>query len=203
MGGGCLHEDPDCTRDCCKPNDNSLGSKFRFTTKDVTVRGKGRVVRASYLAENSKFETDIIKYMEKKETSDVPDRVVDMLVEFINHEGYRNEDILDEVTLCILANAVGVKSALENAVGRLKKLECGIRDCHELTSIVATIMLSSKVDSKVKSWLKEYLEKGLNFDELRRSLKYVELIGCHPQIDIELLQMLGQIPEKKLPYRVL
>lgn len=162
--------------------------------KDVIIRGKARSVRASYLTEAPKFEADIVKYMEKKKESDVPDRVVDLLLQFINREHYDNDSPLDEVTVCILASNVGAKSALEHSVNRLKKLQKHIYDTNEIVDIIGCILLSSKVDSKLTDWLKDFLEdlgNKMDLGQVFYSRKYMELDAEHPEIYVAVSQMMG------------
>lgn len=176
---------------------NRQADNTRVKMKDVTIRGKARPVRASYLTEAPKFEADIVKYMEKKKESDVPDRVVDLLLQFINREHYDNSNLLDEVTICILASNVGAKSALEHSVGRLKKLEEDIHlriDPNNIVDIIGCILLSSKVDAKVTDWLKNFLgQLGEKMDlrEIFYSRKYLELDEEHPEVYVAVSQMMG------------
>ncbi|CZR57239.1 uncharacterized protein PAC_07129 [Phialocephala subalpina] len=141
-----------CDHSCDAKNKD----KFPFKTKDVTIRGKAFSFRASYLVEVPKLEKELVSFMEKKTQEEVPDRVVNMLVSFINRERYVNDDPLDEVTLNILASNVGAKSVVEHSMDQLKKLEKNI-DVTNIVDIICTIMESSGVIDKLTDWLKDIL----------------------------------------------
>lgn len=55
-----FNQPPPCTSSCCEGNSNKK-SDYDFKTKDVTVRGTARAVRASFLIEAPKFEADLVK----------------------------------------------------------------------------------------------------------------------------------------------
>lgn len=173
---------------CCEHNDNSQEQKFK--TKDVTVRGKARKVRASFLIEASKFEADLVKYMDKKKEDDVPDKVVDMLISYINHEDYKNSNILDEITMNILASNVGAKSAVLHSAARFRKLEDDINP-RQITKIIGTVFLSSKVDDSITKWLKSYLKDEDRYNRLFGYYEFRELCEERPEVLAELERLLG------------
>jgi hypothetical protein len=181
-------------RKCSAAASSSSKSEFDFKTKDITIRGKARAVRASYLTEAPKFEADLVKYLDKKKEDVVPDRVIGMLVDFINCEDYKNSNVLDEVTLNILAHNVGAKSAVDYSLSRLKKLDIdvGIQD---LTNIVGTIMMCSKVDAGLKAWLKKYLQNEERLYRLSCSIPWANLIMSRPEIEMETMRLLGRLRE--------
>lgn len=184
---------------CCDSAANSNSkSDFEFKVKDVTVRGKARSVRASYLLEATKFEADLVKYMDKKKEEDVPDKVVDMLLSWINRENYSNKDPFDEVTLNILASNVGCKSVLDHSLSRLKKMEKDI-DGPDLVKIIGTIYLSSKVDDGLVNWLVKHLKAGGKWRDLIEYDLYRDLAHERPEVQAELMRALGlwQQPDDK------
>ncbi|KAF8852638.1 hypothetical protein BDZ45DRAFT_678233 [Acephala macrosclerotiorum] len=140
--------------------DNSCDAKhkdnFPFKTKDVTIRGKAFSFRASYLVEVPKLEKEFVSFMEKKSQEEVPDRVVNMLVSFVNLENYRNDDPLDEITLNILASNVGAKSVVEHSMDQVKKLEKNV-NLDNIVDIICTVMESSGVIDRLTDWLKDIL----------------------------------------------
>jgi hypothetical protein len=184
-GHGCA-----CRRSCGEGSNSNSKQDFDFKTKDVTIRGKARAVRASYLAEAGKFEGDFVKFMEKKKEEDVPDRVVDMLVSYINRETYTNDNVLDEVTLNIVASNVGAKSAGDYSLGRLKKCNWDIHPV-ELCHIVKLVTQSSKVDDGLTNWLKKYLETDERYWYLEVSEPYRRLQETRPEVVADIQRMLG------------
>jgi len=181
----------------CKDENNPQCRIYDFETKDVTIRGKAHKIRCSYLAEAPKFEGDLVKYMEKKKERDVPDRVVDMLISFINREGYSNDNALDEVTVCILASSVGAKSALQHSLANLKKLECEIDDGKELVYIIGCILLSNKVDDGLIDWLKTFLTERLpdgHTSPIYNCLEFEALVWQHPEVEIVIREWYGLKP---------
>ncbi|KAK6584846.1 hypothetical protein PZA11_003070 [Diplocarpon coronariae] len=186
-----------CTGSCYEGRDNrNSEQELDFKTKDVTVRGKARAVRATYLIEAPKFESDLVKYMEKKKEDDVPERVVDMLISWINREQYPNEDLFDEVTLHILASNVGCKSIQEQSLKKLKGMEENL-DPAELFRIVGTVYLSSKVDKDLKGWLVKLLRKGYGPAQ-------IPMWRCLEECDDRYMTMMIQRPEIKAEvYRAL
>jgi hypothetical protein len=174
---------------CSGHGSSSCGSKeYTFKTKDMTVRGKSYKVRASYLTDNTKFEADLIKYMEKKKDDQVPDRVVGMLIDFINGENYENHDPLDEVTLNILASNVGCKSAGAFSLGRLKNAHL---DPEMLARLSGPIFLSTKVDDDLKSWF----DKCTKEDEMIRAVAHQPIFRLtaetHPEVKVEIEKRRG------------
>jgi hypothetical protein len=189
----CRYGEDDRSENCQK------GRNPTFDCKDIAIRGVAQPVRLSFLADQPKFEADIVKYMEKKSKEDVPDRVVDMLISFINREHYYNKNVLDEVTLCILASNLGVKSVVDNAVSNLQKMEDYIRTSKELCQIIACILLSSKVDAKLTGWLKKFLLQNQLFveDMHRSTAEWHNLIEYHPELLREVQVMMDLLPERK------
>jgi hypothetical protein len=151
-------------------------------------------VRASYLTEAPKFEADLLKYLEKKKDDIVPDHVIDMLISFINTEDYSNNSPLDEVTLNILASNVGAKSAVDFSLGRLKRVTNELRT-QELTSIVGTVVMSSKVDKGLKEWLKKLLMNVDTHYRLTNNHYWQSLIMNRPEVETEMMRLTGQLPE--------
>jgi hypothetical protein len=191
-----LGRDCDC-RDCCGEIFSSNCSGRRdFKTKDVTVRGKARAIRASYLAEAGKFEADLVKFMEKKSEEEIPDRVVEMLISFINNEGYSNRNILHEVILNILASNVGAKSTAEHSLSRIKEdkewlFTAGMDDiCH----IITLITQSGRVDDGLKKWLEKLLraDRKIFYHALLREPEFHQLSHDRPEVVAEVERMAGE-----------
>jgi hypothetical protein len=174
---------------CSGHGSSSCGSKeYTFKTKDMTVRGKSYKVRASYLTDNTKFEGDLIKYMEKKKDEQVPDRVVEMLINFINGEDYENHDALDEVRLNILASNVGCKSAVQHSLGRLKAAKIGPE---VLAHLSGTIFLCSKVEGELKTWWHKCTKDEQVMQEVIRQPIWRHTYETHPEVGVEIEKMRG------------
>jgi hypothetical protein len=181
-----------CRRSCGESSNTNFRSNFDFKTKDITIRGKARSVRASYLTEAAKFESELTKYMEKKTEDEVPERVVDMLISFINREQYSNSDLLDEVILNILASNVGAKSTVDYSLGRIK--DCGFPPNGRLIcGVITLITQSGKVDDGLKKWL----EKELKAKECELYLALIDDEHFHklwserPEVVAEVQRMVG------------
>jgi hypothetical protein len=194
-GHGCA-----CRRSCSESSNSNSKKDFDFKTKDVTIRGKARAVRSSYLTEAGKFEGDLVKFMDKKKEEDVPDRVVDMLISFINREEYANDNVLDEVTLNIVASNVGAKSAGDYSLARLKKYEGDIH-ANDLCHIIKLITQSSKVDDGLKKWLVKYLNTDDRVWRLQWSEPFERLRETRPEVVADLERMLELRPTAKDGYR--
>jgi len=186
-----------CRRSCDLTSNSNTKSNFDFKTKDVTVRGKARAVRESYLTEASKFESDLTKYMEKKKEEDVPDRVVDMLISFINREEYSNSDIVDEVTLNILASNVGAKSTVNHSLSRLKKIDirqASNNNAYVICQVLGLITQSGKVDDGLRKWLENSLtaNRFSLYNDLFETAQYREMAYEHPEVVAEVERMVGE-----------
>lgn len=176
-----------------RSNNSSKKSDFDFSTKDIAVRGKNYAVRISYLNEVSKFEADLIKYVDKKSRETVPDRVIEMLMSFINREYYENESALDEVTLHVLAHSVTAKSACAHSLVRLKK-HAFVISAYEMSEICMTVLCSDKVDDKLKDWLKEYLDPEKypeRVADLSYSDAFMAMAQDYPEVQVRLQELLG------------
>jgi hypothetical protein len=192
-----------CDRDYgCSCTSKSSSSKseskckkdYDFKTKDITVRGKSYAVRKSFLADSSKFEADLIKYVDKKKEEQLPDRVVQMLVDFINEESCSYKSVLDLVLMSVLASSLGSKSAVEYSLRELKRVDYDYRiNGDDLTQICVVVMLSGKVDSGLEEWLKKFLQLDQRADYLWRSYHYRALLDTHPELEVKLLELLGKI----------
>jgi hypothetical protein len=181
-----------CRPSCGETLNSSSKGDFEFKTKDVTIRGKARAVKASYLTDTGKFEADLTKYMEKKSEEEIPDRVVDMLISFINRDRYDNNSLLDEVKLNILASNVGAKSAVDYSLGRLK--QSGLNDGSEnICKIIPLITQSGKVDAGRKKWLEKELKADDRwlYDELNRDVNFLKLCQDFPEAVVELERIMG------------
>ncbi len=178
---------------CCEGNSNKKRD-YDFKLKDVTVRGKARAVRASFLIEAPKFEADLVKYMDKKKEDDVPEEVVDMLISWINTENYKNSNPFDEVTLHILASNVGCKSVLEQSIARLKTMQSSLVP-DELVKIIGTIFLSSRVDGGLKKWLVKLLKERNLWKGLYTITKFNAMVMERPEVEAELVRELGVISQ--------
>lgn len=183
-----------CRRSCGEGSNSNSRSNFDFKTKDVTIRGKARAIRASYLSEAGKFEADLTKFMEKKKEEEVPDRVVDMLISFINREEYLNGDLQDEVTLNILASNVGAKSTVDYSLARLKEIDICRYEGKPICNVLTMITQSGKVDDGLKKWL----EKCLTADDyyvyrlLLEDREYEKLAYDRPEVVAEVERMVGE-----------
>jgi hypothetical protein len=175
-----------CSTSSSSCHTNKAGG-YTYATKDIVVRGQARVIRASYLSENTKFEADLMKYLDKKDTSHVPERVVDMLISFINEDSYDCRNALDEVTLNILAHNVGAKSVVDVSLKKLKDVRV---ELDELGSITATILLSNKVDKNLTAWLKKCLERDGNWGKLDRLRGFTSVVEERPELYTEVERLL-------------
>lgn len=166
--------------------------KFSFKTKDICVRGKAYKVRSSYLAEAPKFESDLIKYLDKKTEEVVPQRVVRMLVDFINYDDYDHEGgLLDEAKLNILASNVNAKSVIDFSLDFLKhNIDFDVQ-AEDLCDIVTTVMMSDGVSDGLKEWLKKYLTPAQRLERLFYNEAYAELMLDHPEVETKLEILLG------------
>lgn len=183
-----------CLYDChrCSGGGSSSSSKD-VKMKDIVVRGKTYKIRKSFLADSSKFETDIAKLLDKKSEEAMPNHVIQMLIDFINEEQCGGKTLLDAVSMNILASNLGVKSAVEFSLGLLKKNEGDYRIyAPELTQICLAVMESSKVDDKLVEWLKKYLKYDGRADGLGVSPYYQEILYRKPELGIHLEQLLGR-----------
>lgn len=177
---------------------NNRAPLYQHQTKDILVRNNARVIRASYLTESPKFEADLSKYLDKKNKDDVPDHVVDLLLDFINLDNYENNDPVDEVTLNILATNVGAKSVVERSLERIK---AQLKDLHSLNvaeaaKITAMILLTTKVDKGLSSWLEKVMKKDIRLtDELYCSKDFMKLVEGRPELELEFMRLVGSLPE--------
>ncbi|TAQ90633.1 hypothetical protein B7494_g1041 [Chlorociboria aeruginascens] len=138
------------------PNNKSLPD---LETKDVVIRGVSYRMRKTFLTESAKFESDLVKYMEKKKEEQIPTSVIHLLIDFINMEGTDPASMIDLVTLHTLASNLGSKSVMEYALSQIKKMEGSRLDDKELAEILLSILMSPKADDSLKEWLKKYLAK--------------------------------------------
>ncbi|KUJ22017.1 uncharacterized protein LY89DRAFT_715021 [Mollisia scopiformis] len=177
-------------------NDHRRGLNYKL--KDIVIRGKAFSVRASYLQDQVKFEKDLVSFLDKKSDEEVPMRVVDMLVAFINKEEYCNYDPLDEATLCILASNVGAKSVVEHSLNEIKKQDREVT-AGNVVDIIITIMLSSNVPDKLKEWLQQYLDAPGRWIEVNTLPDFQRKIYFElPETYMDLERMLGYREERKL-----
>jgi hypothetical protein len=126
--------------------------------------------------------------MDKKKDDQVPDRVVGMLIAYINGEDYENDDPLDEVTLNILASNVGCKSAGEHSLGRLKKSKLTPEVFAELSG---PIFLSTKVDEGLKSWFDKCTKEEGMLRAIVNQPIFQLTDRTHPEVSVEIEKRRG------------
>ena len=177
----------------CNGSHSDSKKEYPLKTKDISVRGKTYAVRKSFLADSGKFESDLGKYMDKKKEEEVPDHVVQILIDFINTEECNPKSLLDLVTMNILASILGVKSAVDYSLTLIKKFADADRNISgsDLTDICGITMLSGKVDDGLKGWLKKFLTSHNRFYLLERYPTYAERVANHPELHTRLEEMLG------------
>ena len=167
----------------------------KFKTKEVAIRGKVYKVRNSFLDDNGKFEAELIKFVDKKKEKALPNQVIQYLVDLINDEGVSSRDLLDLVTLNILASNMAVKSVMASSLKLVE--EEGKKTWateKQMTEIIGCIFLSSKVDDGLKEWLKEYAREHKATDQLRFCTEWRKLIDDHPDVATQLAELLGLRP---------
>lgn len=203
-------EQSDCGHDCCESNClQTQATAHRWTnpqlkTKDVLIRKKAFSVRESYLIEQPKFEKELGQYVDKKDKTAIPDRVINLLFSFINQEEYCNSDPHDEVTLCILAFNVNSRSTVKHSLGNLKEIEDNIDNPEILVDIIITILRSSDVPDKLKDWLEKFMRDKVPWDQICFDPKFQAFIHEYPETYMDLLVLLGLSPKRQpLEHRVL
>ena len=188
-----------CTKTANSCTRNVAGSYTNAIT-DIVVRDKARIIRSSYLHENPKFVADLNKYIDKKDEDTIPDKVVDLLINFINTDSYENSDIVDEVTLCILASSVGAKSVVDKSLERLKILK-GVSDIapHEAAQMTPMILTGGSVDKGLMGWLKKVLgnDDRLLGEEMYRTREFQKVLSDKPEIDLAVRRLLEFTEEPK------
>lgn len=162
-----------------------------FKTKDITIRGKTYAVRKSFLDDCGKFEKDVQGYADKKNDKILPDEVIRHLINIINDTPIGASSVLDLVTLNILANSVGVKSAVKSSLEFLDTFTSrNPPSGNDLVQICASIFLSSKVDDGLMNWIKKYL-KDFGTIELTDASGWRGLVRDHPEITVAIETLLG------------
>lgn len=182
-----------CNRNLGLRETRSKKDTCDFKTKDITVRGISYSVRKSFLAESSKFESDLIKFMDKKTEEQVPDHVVQMLIDFINAEECTGRTILEYVILNVLASNLGAKSAVEHSLSELKKATSDYEyraNPEELTNVCVAVLMSSRVDSGLEAWLKKFLQSEQRSHGLTQSWHFQEVHEDHPELLVKLRELL-------------
>ena len=211
---GCgTHHHSSCNGSKSNDSLSSSSSKSDLKTKDLFIRSKVYSVRASYLAEAPKFEAELTKLMDKKKEDVIPSRIIRLLIDYINKESYKNDNILDEVTLHVVCTTVNCRSAAEFALERLKKFskEGNEIPAHDMAQICVIIFCSEKVEDKLKEWLKAHLkgtgDKKLGLgrqDLLGNSKAWNELMDKKPEVGTRLLVLLDiRVKDDEGEFRIL
>ncbi|KIN04313.1 hypothetical protein OIDMADRAFT_178357 [Oidiodendron maius Zn] len=186
---GCQHNRKCCG--CCDSNSKD-DKKHGFKTRDVTLRGKCYQIRKSFLAEFGKFENEFAKFVEKKSEEELPNEVIQMLVDCINDEPGELNSAINLVGLNILASNLGCRSAVEDSLQELKKIESdSLIRADELTKICGTITMSGKVDDRLQAWLKRFICKHDAWHLLQNSQKFRLLVTRHPEVKTRLETIMG------------
>lgn len=189
-GHGCQEKHKHCNGGHAHWNDHE---ETDLKTKDVALRGKAYKIRKAFLADMGKFEHDLIKLVDKKTEEELPDSVIQLLVDYINKESCESKNMVDLVGLCLLASTLGYTSGIEGALRELKEVSSGGhvgRD--DLTKICGMITMSGKVDDGLKTWLKNFLTIPNVLQALFHSQAFQELNHNHPEVWIRLQGILRQ-----------
>lgn len=162
-------------------------------TKDVALRGKAYKIRKAFLADMGKFEHDLIKLVDKKTEEELPDSVIQLLVDYINKESCESKNMVDLVGLSLLASTLGYTSGIEGSLRELKEASAGSHVRREdLTKICGMITMSGKVDDGLRTWLRNFLSSPNIIQELWHSQAFQELNHNHPEVWIRLQGILRQ-----------
>lgn len=173
-------------------SDSTHKPKTDLKTKDVALRGKAYKIRKNFLADMGKFEGDLIKFVDKKSEEELPNGIIQMLVDYINQETCKSRDMVDLVGLNVLSSNLGYKSAVEASLSRLKDIASRYNiGTRELTKICGTITMSAKVDDRIKLWLKKFIIDRDIFQDFCSSKPFRELLKKHPEVGTRLEVILG------------
>ena len=172
---------------CCSVSSKSSSS---VPTKDVVVRGKTYKFRKSFLAEASKFESELVKFVDKKSEETIPDRVLELLEHFVNNDEYKTCNLSDEVALNIVGTNVGAKSVVEYSLKSISKRD--VVRLNELIPVIASILLSGRVDDGLREWLKKQLKYDSRADSLPGHPAWESLQHSHPEVERRVLELLDR-----------
>ncbi|RDW88697.1 hypothetical protein BP6252_00729 [Coleophoma cylindrospora] len=169
--------------------------------KDIVIRDKTHAVRRSYLEEHPKFEKEIVGYMADKTQDNIPESVVEHLINYINNDFYVNTDLLDEVCLFLLSSAVNVSSVNAVAIRNLSNWDwTGFWDWDGFTYAVLTILTSDNSNDTIRNWLKDVITTKLanqqqNERIIRQKFNSDPIKTDHPEALIRFEQLIhGQRP---------
>lgn len=190
------HYDHECRhkKKCCGCGDTESKEKkkeYAFKTKDVALRGKSYPVRKSFLADLAKFENDLIKFVDKKSDEELPEHILQLLIDFINEESCESETPLDLVGLNLLASNLSYKSAVEASLQQLKNLDARYFNPDVLVKVCGTITMSGKVDEALESWLKKFLRDHDGVYVLNNTRSYRVLTAHYPEVQTRLETLMG------------
>lgn len=144
------------------------------------------------MADLGKFENELVKFVDKKSEEELPDNVIQMLVDIINEESCESNSAIDLVGLNILGSNLGYKSAVDYSLQELKKIESdGLIMADELTKICGTITMSGKVHEGLEAWLKRFIRNHDAWHMLQTSQKFRLLIANHPEVETRLETIMG------------
>ncbi|RDW94734.1 hypothetical protein BP5796_00497 [Coleophoma crateriformis] len=163
--------------------------------KDIVIRDKTHAVRRSYLEEHPKFEKEIVGYMADKTEDNIPESVVDHLINYINNDFYANADLLDEVCLYLLSSAVNVSSVNAVALRNLVNWDwTGFWDWDGFTYAVLTILTSDNSNEAIRDWLKDVITTKLAYQHqneriIRQKFNSDPIKTDHPEALIRFEQL--------------
>lgn len=172
--------------------DKSTGVK----TKDVAIRGKNYPIRQSFLSDNEKFEATIVKTADKKSSEALPEKIIQLMVDFINDEEYINANLADEVHLYIFAAMCNVKSLMKHSIERMKDdrtFDPVARG--EVVDICCMVCVPPESDDKLKEWLKKTFDKEFGYENMDLQIQdwdeFQDACIDHPQLHRVLADLLG------------
>ena len=185
-GHCCQAKDKHSSCDNCdsKAKKDEAKKEASFERKYVALRGKAYKIRKSFLADMDRFESDLVKFVDKKSEEELPGRVIQLLIDFINKETSDSKAIVDLVDLNILASNLGYNSAVQGSLQSLKDIDIGNGvGRHNLTRICATVTLSDKVDDGLKSWLKRFIWRHDAHFPLKCLQPFEDMLETHSDVN--------------------
>jgi hypothetical protein len=165
------------------------------TTSDVVLRGTNYSLRKNFLMENPKFEVALVKYVDKKGETALPDHILEMVCEFTNDDDYSSETCADDVSVYLLAQNCSSASLSKHAMWRLKHGMQRGDAMKDVVQITVNVLLSSDAKPELKLWLKDYLKARFGqplrvCQQFQSSRLWLEAVEDHPELHLEILVLM-------------
>lgn len=156
-----------------------------FSTQPIIIRDKTYYIRRSFLEEQPYFIANLDDLAGQVSRDALPDAVIGMLIDWINHERCNTDNLLHLVKLNLLAANLRIRSITTWSLGEIQKWHFSDIHPDQLRSIIIAFAMSPARQDGLQRWIREGLAEngGAYLDWLEHDAELRENMAAYPQLE--------------------